>query len=144
MTVALFHTPRPQECGIAVLDDAGTIVEFEEKPRHPRTNWANSGIYVASPAVFDFFEARYPQDLGFDILPRLVGRMKGFPLKDYLLDIGNHDSYQQGQRDAPFLRLNARDDTTPATAARSATAQYESDPIVPAETVPQIHGNRTP
>jgi mannose-1-phosphate guanylyltransferase len=107
LTAALFRAPRPQECGIAVLDRDGTIVEFEEKPSRPRGDLANAGLYVTGPRVFDYFEDKYPQDFGFDILPRLVGRMQGIALQDYLLDIGTHDRYAQAQRDVGRLGFYA-------------------------------------
>lgn len=99
LTMGLFQTNRPKECGIALLDHQKTIVDFAEKPQQPKSTLANAGLYVASPEIFDFFEDKYPQDLGFDILPKLVGQMKGFHIKNYLLDIGNMERYQRAIRD---------------------------------------------
>jgi mannose-1-phosphate guanylyltransferase len=100
LTMGLFHAPDPQACGIAVLDDHNKIVEFTEKPQKPTSDMANSGIYVASKKLFDFFPMlRHDQknavsDLGFHIFPNLVGKMYGYEIKEYLRDIGTIDSYQ--------------------------------------------------
>lgn len=99
LTMGLFETNRPRECGIAVLDAESTILAFEEKPEQPRSNLANAGIYVVSPDIFSVFDDAFPQDFGFHVLPKLVGRMKGFPLDAYLLDIGNMERYRRAQED---------------------------------------------
>ena len=95
--MGLFRAPDPRACGIARLDQGRWIIEFSEKPEMPESNLANAGIYVASPAVFDYFPeegAGRPLDLGHHVLPRLVGRMIGYEIKEYLRDIGTCDAYQ--------------------------------------------------
>jgi mannose-1-phosphate guanylyltransferase len=107
LTAALWRTDQPREFGIVVLDQAGTIIDFEEKPQRPRGELANAGLYVTGPEVFDYFEERIPLDIGFDVLPRLVGRMTGFVLQEYLLDIGNHERYARANRDVDRLGFDA-------------------------------------
>jgi len=108
-TMGLFKTDRPTACGIAQLDGNGKVVSFEEKPATPKTNLAAAGIYVASPEIFKFFPRKEeigpytPMDLGFHVLPRLVGRMYGYLIKDYLLDIGDFSNYQKAQLDWPKI-----------------------------------------
>ena len=98
LTVGLFRTDRPSECGIATLDERGTIVDFCEKPAEPPSNLANAGIYVASPALLDVIPDTRPADFGFDVLPRLIGRMQGVPLDGFLLDVGTHERYERAQQ----------------------------------------------
>ena len=105
LTMGLFETNRPQECGIAMLDDEHIVIDFEEKPAQPKTSLANAGIYIASPQIFDYCETGYPQDFGFHVLPKLIGRMKGYPLNAYLLDIGNLERYRRAQEDVRRLGL---------------------------------------
>ncbi|MEW6258472.1 MAG: nucleotidyltransferase family protein [Thermodesulfobacteriota bacterium] len=112
LTMALFHAPNPAACGIASIDPEGRITAFEEKPRRPRGDLANAGIYVASEAIFEVF----PQpvefrdsgilDIGHDILPRLVNRMFGTVLNAYLRDIGTPESYQAALEEWPPKALN--------------------------------------
>jgi NDP-sugar pyrophosphorylase family protein len=45
-TMALFHAPRPEACGIAQMDRDGRIQAFIEKPKEPVGDLANAGLYV--------------------------------------------------------------------------------------------------
>jgi mannose-1-phosphate guanylyltransferase len=104
-TMGLFKTDKPTSCGIAELDEDGRVTSFEEKPKRPKTNLAAAGVYVASPKIFEFFQAdqrekvNSPLDLGFNILPKLIGKMYGYVIRDYLLDIGDMESYEKAQKD---------------------------------------------
>ncbi len=62
---------------------------FAEKPAHPRSNLANAGLYAFSPKVLDEITDPLPRDIGFDLLPRLVGRARVVELGTAsFLDIG--------------------------------------------------------
>src|ERR1035437_8470402 len=54
LTIALFETSRPEQCGIIGLDPSGRILEFMEKPSQPKSNLANAGIYIARPSLRDY------------------------------------------------------------------------------------------
>ena len=56
-TLALFRTPQPRECGIVVRAADGQVLEFQEKPDWPKSDWANAGIYMAGPTLFDAIPA---------------------------------------------------------------------------------------
>lgn len=94
-TMVLFHTDRPHACGIASLDAAGTVTEFVEKPKEPKGNLANAGIYVVSAAAYREIADLNAFDLGFDVLPKFVGRMKGFVHEGLHLDIGNLEALEK-------------------------------------------------
>ena len=100
-TMGLFETSVPHQCGIVALDAEGRIVDFVEKPKHPKSHLANAGIFVAGPALFDFLSDRTPLDLGHDVLPRLIGRMYGVRIREYLLDIGTWENYRRAQEEWP-------------------------------------------
>lgn len=103
-TMALFETNNPSGCGIVSLDNYGSVVDFEEKPAHPVSNLANAGLYVASPAVIEMIDsAKTPADIGFDLLPLLVGNMSGYKINDYLIDIGTHKNLEKARLDWPQL-----------------------------------------
>ena len=40
-------------------------------------------------------------DLGFEVLPRFVGRMRGWAWEGYHLDVGTHEALEKARRDAP-------------------------------------------
>lgn len=98
-TLALFQTANPRECGIVVRDAAGLVVEFQEKPDQPKSSWANAGLYLAGPSLFDVIPARPGLcDFGFDVLPRLMGRMYAFPLEGFYCDIGTPERLEYARR----------------------------------------------
>lgn len=117
MTVGLFRAPRPDRCGVAVLDSAGRVVAFEEKPATPRSPWASAGLYVARARLFEFLDDAWAAaekcaagtrgtrpagtllDFGFDILPRLAlaGELHGYLLRGFLIDVGTPGSYAAAQ-----------------------------------------------
>lgn len=100
LSMALFRTNTPEQCGIAKLDEGGRIVDFIEKPVHPKSNLANAGIYVARNALLDILpEPGVCNDFGKDILPRLIGNMFGYEIKDYLIDIGTPENLSKARRD---------------------------------------------
>ena len=103
-TMALFETNNPTGCGIVSLNSAATITSFEEKPANPTSNLANAGLYVASPAVIDLIDSsKTPADIGFDLLSLLVGKMSGYKINDYLIDIGTHKNLEKARQDWPLL-----------------------------------------
>jgi mannose-1-phosphate guanylyltransferase len=101
LTMGLFRAERPEACGIATLDSEGRVVAFHEKPRHPAGNLANAGIYLAGPEVFRHIPEEGPADFGFDVLPRMVGRMYGFVLEGFHLDIGTPEHYARANAEWP-------------------------------------------
>jgi D,D-heptose 1,7-bisphosphate phosphatase len=99
-TMLLFRAPNPKACGIAELDEEGRVVSFVEKPKEPKSNLANGGVYREIAAMKAF-------DLGFEVLPRFVGRMRGWAWEGYHLDVGTHEALEKARRDAPKLRVRA-------------------------------------
>jgi NDP-sugar pyrophosphorylase family protein len=96
-TLGLYQVPDPSRCGVAITDHRGVIVDFEEKPQTPRSNWVFSGLMVAGPGLFDLISPCIPADIAFHVLPRLLGKMRAFPIADYLLDIGTLPNYERAQ-----------------------------------------------
>jgi NDP-sugar pyrophosphorylase family protein len=103
MTMLLFHAQNPMACGIVELDDEGRIVGFEEKPAAPKSDLANAGVYAVSADAWREIAALRAFDLGFDVLPRFVGRMRGHIHNGYHRDIGNHEALEAACREAPAL-----------------------------------------
>jgi mannose-1-phosphate guanylyltransferase len=103
LTMGLIYSPNPGECGIAVMDPDNKIVAFIEKPQNPLGNLANGGIYITTRKIFSFIPERpgAPIDMGFDVLPALIGKMFGYEIKEYLRDIGTPVSYQTALNEWP-------------------------------------------
>jgi mannose-1-phosphate guanylyltransferase len=96
-SLAVFHSERPSAGGVVQLDATGTVVAFTEKPIHPVSELVNAGIYAFHPAVLDEIEGPHPRDIGYDLLPRLVGRARAIPIDGYFRDIGTVVAYQRAQ-----------------------------------------------
>jgi NDP-sugar pyrophosphorylase family protein len=96
-----YRVPHPTQCGIIVTDDTGKVVDFMEKPQFPKSDQAFSGILIGGPALLANLPDRVPADIGFDVLPKLVGEMFAFPITDYVFDIGTMEKYEQAQREWP-------------------------------------------
>jgi mannose-1-phosphate guanylyltransferase len=100
-TLGLYQVPDPSRCGIVSFDEQMLVHEFVEKPLHPKSDWAFSGVMIGTPELLKQIPSRYPVDLGFDVLPRLTGQMLAYPISDYLLDIGTLENYQSAQTGWP-------------------------------------------
>jgi len=106
VTLGTYRVPNPTQCGIIVTDESGRVVDFVEKPKLPKSDQAFSGILIGGPALLAHVPERVPADIGFEVLPKLVGEMFAFPIADYVFDIGTMEKYEQAQRDWPGLVEN--------------------------------------
>jgi mannose-1-phosphate guanylyltransferase len=113
MTLGLFHAENPSACGIALLDAAGKVVEFEEKPQRPAGDLANAGFYLARAEIFreDIWAHRIPLDFGYHVLPQLKGKMYGYIIEEYHTDIGSLEAYSRAQEECPETLLNTPKDS---------------------------------
>jgi len=100
-TLTVFHSERPAAGGVVELDGAGTVVGFTEKPSQPVSDLVNAGMYALHPRVIDEIGGPPPRDIGYDLLPRLVGRAKAMPVEGYFRDVGTVDAYQRAQQEWP-------------------------------------------
>jgi mannose-1-phosphate guanylyltransferase len=98
-TLGVFRTAYPTQCGIAEIGPDDVVIGFEEKPTHPKSEWAAAGVYVADDRIFDMFppfqDSDRRLDFGFHIIPRLLGKMKAYYIHEYLMDIGTPEAYSE-------------------------------------------------
>jgi len=104
-TMGLFRADAPKECGIASMDADGQIVKFIEKPKEPESNQANAGIYVMRTSLIDTIPDKPLADFGFDLIPSLVGKMYGYPIPDYYIDIGTLERLEKARREWPVKKI---------------------------------------
>jgi mannose-1-phosphate guanylyltransferase len=102
-TMGIYQVPDPARCGIVGVDKDETIQSFVEKPAQPESHWAFSGVMVGGQEVLDLLPERRPADVGFHLLPKLVGRMAAYKVSEYLSDIGTLENYQAAQKFWPGL-----------------------------------------
>lgn len=99
LTMALFEPPDATGYGIVTLDRNGVVTGFEEKPQTPRGKLANAGLYAVKRGVFGPYLDDACVDLAEHVLPRLVGRMRGWIVDCYHRDIGTPERLAAVERD---------------------------------------------
>ena len=102
-TLVANRVPNPSLCGILTRDENGIVGDFIEKPANPTGNLAFAGILIGTQGLIDAIPDYRPADMGFDVLPRLAGRMAAYETSEYLLDIGSVQNYKQAQTTWPGL-----------------------------------------
>jgi mannose-1-phosphate guanylyltransferase len=60
---------------------------------------ANAGIYALHPGVLDDVGGEPPLDIGFHLLPGLVGRARALEINGYFRDIGTAEAYRLAQQE---------------------------------------------
>jgi mannose-1-phosphate guanylyltransferase len=61
----------------------------------------NAGLYAFTPSLLDEITGQPSQDIGYHLLPGLVGRAKVVLVDGYFLDIGTPDAYRRACEEWP-------------------------------------------
>ncbi|NLS87970.1 glucose-1-phosphate adenylyltransferase [Bacillus subtilis] len=94
--------------GIMKANPDGTITQFDEKPKFPKSNLASMGIYIFNwPLLKQYLEmddqnAYSSHDFGKDIIPLLLKEKKklsAYPFKGYWKDVGTVQSLWEANMD---------------------------------------------
>ena len=94
-TLTVFRSECPSHCGVVEVGPSGLVTGFTEKPPEPVSNLANAGLYAFDQTVLAEIPDTSPTDIGFALLPRLVGRARALPLEGYFRDIGTTEAYRR-------------------------------------------------
>jgi mannose-1-phosphate guanylyltransferase len=80
--------------GQVVIDAAGLIHNFTEKPQIGGTSLANGGIYLFEPGILEKMPPGKPVSLEREFFPELAraGKLSGFIQDAYFCDIGTPDN----------------------------------------------------
>ncbi len=123
-TIAVLSVPieEASRFGIMNTDENGRIIEFEEKPKQPKSTMASMGIYIFSwPALREYLERdeaddNSSNDFGHDIIPAMIGdgrRLNAYEFKGYWKDVGTVQSLWEANMDIiadpPVLDLNDKE-----------------------------------
>lgn len=109
-TIAVIEVPKKEASrfGIMNTDEEGRIVEFEEKPEHPKSNLASMGIYIFNwkllrkMLIADMKNPDSSHDFGKDIIPALLNdgrKLVAYKFKGYWKDVGTIDSLWEANMD---------------------------------------------
>jgi mannose-1-phosphate guanylyltransferase len=97
MTMLVFETENPSECGIVRLDQNQIITEIHEKKKTPPGNLANGAIYIFTPKAINIImeECNSAIDMVLDVLPNFLGKIYSYKTEGIFLDIGTLKNYQK-------------------------------------------------
>jgi mannose-1-phosphate guanylyltransferase/phosphomannomutase len=103
-TIALKRVENPLDFGVVVINEAGGIERFLEKPTWGQvfSDTVNTGIYVLEPEILDQIPAGAPYDFSQDLFPKLFemgAPLYGYVADDYWQDIGSLGQYLAANRD---------------------------------------------
>ena len=121
-TIAVIEVPMEEASrfGIMNANEDGTIYEFEEKPKAPKSNLASMGIYVFSWDKLkkyleeDEADENSSNDFGKNIIPNMLNaneKMVVYRFNDYWKDVGTIDSLWEANLDLldPKIKLDLSD-----------------------------------
>lgn len=99
-TIFIKEVPDPERFGVPVFDpqDKNKIVEIEEKPKKPKSNYSVTGLYIYDNHCFEYIRQLKPSDRGelevtdLNNLYIKKGQMQWAELKGFWSDAGNFES----------------------------------------------------
>ncbi|MBO4694426.1 MAG: glucose-1-phosphate adenylyltransferase [Clostridia bacterium] len=109
-TIAVRKVPMTEahRFGIMNMKSDGTIYEFEEKPKQPKSNNASMGIYVFTWKTLrkylldDDADPNSENDFGKNIIPNMLkdgNKMYGYDFEGYWKDVGTISSLWEANMD---------------------------------------------
>lgn len=121
-TIAVIEVPMEEASrfGIMNCNPDGSIYEFEEKPKAPKSNLASMGIYVFNWDTLrkyleeDEQNPNSSNDFGKNIIPAMLSdgcKLQSYRFADYWKDVGTIDSLWESNLDllSPTVDLNLSD-----------------------------------
>lgn len=123
-TIASLEVPweEASRFGLMFVNDDGSISEFEEKPKHPKSNKASMGVYIFTWSKLrrylleDEANPSSGNDFGHDLIPAMheAGeRLFAYPFEGYWKDVGTIDSLWEANLDLlnPKVDLDLNDNS---------------------------------
>ena len=109
-TIAVLDVPLEEASrfGIMSADEEGTIYDFEEKPKEPKSTLASMGVYIFSWECLrrylaeDEADPKSSNDFGKNIIPKMLAagqKMVAYPFDGYWKDVGTIDSLWEANMD---------------------------------------------
>ena len=118
VTIAVRRVPLAEasRMGILAMDENDRVIEWQEKPKQPKSDLASMGVYVFSKKTLRTWLDEERVDFGGNIIPAMLdagARVFGYRYNGYWQDVGTIQSYWEANmallEDAPELDLYDRD-----------------------------------
>ena len=123
-TIAMLEVPweEASRFGLMFVNDDGSITDFEEKPKNPRSNKASMGVYIFTWSklrqylIDDEANPESHNDFGHNVIPAMhqAGeRMFAYKFDGYWKDVGTIESLWEANLDLlnPKVDLDLSDDS---------------------------------
>jgi glucose-1-phosphate adenylyltransferase len=104
VTIAVRRVPLADasRMGILAMDDADRVVEWQEKPKQPKSDLASMGVYVFSKRALRRWLDDSRIDFGSHVVPAMLdggARVFGYRFNGYWQDVGTIQSYWEANMD---------------------------------------------
>ncbi|HEX5240248.1 MAG TPA: sugar phosphate nucleotidyltransferase, partial [Candidatus Limnocylindrales bacterium] len=104
VTIAVRRVPLADasRMGILAMDDGDRIVDWQEKPKQPKSDLASMGVYVFSKRALRRWLAEDLHDFGGNVVPAMLdggARVFGYRFNGYWQDVGTIQSYWEANMD---------------------------------------------
>ena len=98
VTIAVRRVPLSDatRMGILAMDDMGRVVDWQEKPKLPKSDLASMGVYVFSRKALRRWLDESRTDFGAHVVPAMIdggARVFGYRFDGYWQDVGTIQSY---------------------------------------------------
>jgi mannose-1-phosphate guanylyltransferase len=98
-TIALWQVEDPSAYGVALLDPADRVVDFQEKPKREeaRSNLINAGVYVFEPEILDYI-GKGIVSLEREVFPSVLeDGLFGHRFEGFWVDCGTRENVLKAQ-----------------------------------------------
>ena len=118
VTIAVRRVPLAEasRMGILAMDEPNRVVEWQEKPKQPKSDLASMGVYVFSKKALRRWLTEDNVDFGRDVIPAMIAagaRVFGYHYSGYWQDVGTIQSFWEANMallaDDPELDLYDKD-----------------------------------
>ena len=118
VTIAVRRVPLAEasRMGILALDDADKVIDWQEKPKQPKSDLASMGVYVFSKKALRRYLSEDRVDFGSHVIPAMLeagARVFGYRYSGYWQDVGTIQSFWEANMallvDDPELDLYDKD-----------------------------------
>ena len=118
VTIAVRRVPLAEasRMGILALDEQNRVIDWQEKPKQPKSDLASMGVYVFSKKSLQRWLSEDRVDFGANVIPAMLeagARVYGYRYNGYWQDVGTIQSFWEANMalldDVPELDLSDKE-----------------------------------
>ena len=101
--MALTRVPDGRRYGTVELTADGRVSAFRQNDPSGRPALVNAGVYALRKEILNSIPASGPSSLERDVLPQLVGKLRGLLSEGYFIDMGLPETYERLRHEPQVL-----------------------------------------